>query len=53
MKTDLHLLSYLSEFFLGWKSVEKMQVSLKSDKNNGYFAWRPIYICYHISQNSS
>jgi len=28
------------------KCVEKFQVSLKSDKNNGYFTWRPIYISY-------
>jgi hypothetical protein len=26
------------------KSVEKIQVLLKSDKNNGCFTWRPIYI---------
>jgi hypothetical protein len=26
------------------KSVEKIQVSLKSDMNNGYFTWRLIYI---------
>ena len=25
------------------KSVGEIQVSLKSDKNNGYFIWRPIY----------
>jgi len=25
-----------------WKSVEKIQVSLKYDKDNGYFAWRPL-----------
>jgi len=31
------------------KSVEKIQVSLKSVKNNGYFTWRPIYIFNHIS----
>jgi hypothetical protein len=36
---------YLSIFF---KSVEKIQVSLKSDKNNGYFTWKPMYI-YDIS----
>jgi hypothetical protein len=24
------------------KSVEKIQVSLKSDKNNGSFTWRPV-----------
>jgi hypothetical protein len=30
------------------KYVEKFQVSLKSDKNKGYFTWRPINICDHI-----
>ena len=35
------------------KSVETIQVSLKSDKNNGHFTWRPIYIFYHISHSSS
>ena len=39
------------DFFL--KSVEKIQVPLKSDKNNGYFTWRPIYIFDHISLSSS
>jgi len=34
------------------KSVPKIQVSLKSDKNNRYFTWRPIYIYDHISLNS-
>ena len=34
--------------FLGGKS-EKIQLSLKSDKNNGYFTWRPTYIFDHIS----
>ena len=32
---------------------EKVQVSLKSDKNNGYFTWRPMYIFDHISLSSS
>jgi hypothetical protein len=44
--TDFHGIRYLSIFR---KSVEKIQVSFKSDKNNGYCTWRPIYICYHIS----
>ena len=35
------------------KSVEKLYVSLKSDKNNGYFTWRPIDIFHHTSLNSS
>ena len=26
------------------KSVKKIQIPLKSDKNNGHFKWRPIYI---------
>jgi uncharacterized protein YigE (DUF2233 family) len=33
---------YLSLFVR--KSVEKIQVSLKSGKNNGNFTWRPINI---------
>jgi hypothetical protein len=39
--TDFHEIWYLSIFR---KSAEKIQVSLKSDKNNGHFTWRPIYI---------
>jgi len=35
------------------KSVPKIQVSLKSDKNQEYFTWNPIYIFYHISLISS
>ena len=30
------------------KSVEQIQVSLKSDKNNGHFPWRPINIFYQF-----
>jgi len=30
------------------KSVEKFQVPLKSDKNNGYFTLRPIYIFFYF-----
>jgi len=43
--TDFHEILYLSIFR---KFVEKIQVSLKSDKNNEYFTWRPIYIFDHI-----
>ena len=39
--TDFHEIWYLRIFR---KSVAKIQVSLKSDKNNGYFTWRPICI---------
>jgi hypothetical protein len=28
------------------KTVEKIQVPLKSGKNNGYFTWRPIHIFF-------
>jgi hypothetical protein len=41
---------YLSIFR---KSVEKIQVLLKSDKNNGYFTWLPVYIYDNISLDSS
>jgi len=33
------------------KSVKKIQALLKSEKNNGYFTWRPIYIFWsHLTQ---
>ena len=35
------------------KSVERIQVSLKSDKNNRYFRWRRFYIYDNISLHSS
>jgi hypothetical protein len=35
-----------------WKSVEKIQFSLKCDKNTRYFTWRTLTIC-DISLNSS
>jgi len=43
--TDFHEIWYLKIFR---KSAEKIQVSSKSDKNNGYFTWRLTYIFYHI-----
>lgn len=36
-----------------WKSVTKIQVSLNSDKNNGYLSWSPIQVFEHLSLNSS
>ena len=33
--------------------IEKIQVSLKSNNNNRYFTWRPIYIYGNISLSSS
>jgi hypothetical protein len=40
-KTDFDKILYLRIF---WKSVELIQVSLKSDYSNVYFTWRRIYI---------
>jgi len=39
--TDFHVFWYLS---VSGKSSKKIQVSLKSPKNNGHFTWRPMYI---------
>ena len=35
------------------KSVQKIQVSLKSDMNSGHSTWRRMYICDNISLTSS
>ena len=46
----------LNSFYEIWymsvfrKSVQKIQVSLKSEKNNEYFTWRPIYIFFIITR---
>ena len=34
------------------KYVEKIKVSLKPNKNNGYFTWRAVYIYNRISLSS-
>ena len=47
---DLDEISYLIIFR---KCGEKIQVSLKSDKNNGYFIRRLLHIYDHISPNYS
>ena len=39
--TDFHEIWYIK---ISWKSIEKISVSLKSDKNNGYCTWRAMYI---------
>jgi len=31
------------------KTVENIQVTLKYNKNNGYFTWMPMYICDNTS----
>jgi hypothetical protein len=43
--TDFHEIWYSN---IIWKFVKRIQVSLKSDKNNRYFTWRPT----HISDNN-
>jgi hypothetical protein len=48
-RKDFHEILYLIIFR---KSIEKIQVSSKSDKSNGYLTWRPKYI-YNIAQNCS
>ena len=40
--TDFHEILYLSIFL---KSVEKIQILLKSDKNNGYFSMKTNTNC--------
>ena len=44
LRTDFHEICYAGIFRKKKKSVEEIQVSLQSDKNNGYFTRRPIYI---------
>jgi len=44
MKFDLSILR---------KSVEKIKISLKSDKKSGNLTRRPIYIFYRISLTSA
>jgi hypothetical protein len=49
-RTDFYEIWHLS---ICRKSIQTAQVSLISDKNNGYFTWRPIYIFVQISLSSS
>ena len=46
---DFHEILYLSIFR---KYIEKIEVSLKYDKNNGHFASRTMYIFHQISLSS-
>ena len=43
---DFREIWYLSIFR---NSVEKIKHLLKSDKNNGYFTWRPTYILLYLA----
>jgi hypothetical protein len=51
--------SHMTDFDETWYlrflqiSVQKIQISLKSDKNNKYFTWRRFNIFDDISLNSS
>jgi hypothetical protein len=44
--TNFHEILYLG---LNRKSVDKIQIWLKYDKNSRYFAWRRVHICDNIS----
>jgi hypothetical protein len=48
--TDFHEIWYLRIFH---KSVEEIEVSLKSDKDNGYLTWRPVHNFDHFWPSSS
>jgi len=50
--TDFYEIWYL-RIFRKKKTVEKIEVTLKSVKNNGYCTARPVYIFYHILLSSS
>ena len=47
---DFHEIWYLN---ILQKSAQKIQVTLKCDKNNRYFTWRPMYIDDSFFLNSS
>jgi hypothetical protein len=51
---SLHSMNFDKMRHMGivWKSVEKIQVPLKFDKNNGNFTWRLLYI-YDVTCHSS
>jgi hypothetical protein len=51
--TRLPLGGFLRNLSTYRKSIEKSEVWLKSDKNNGYFTWRPVYISDNMSLNCS
>ena len=48
--TDFHEIWYLNIFL---EKLEKIQVSLKLDKKNEHFSWRPLDIFDHILLISS
>jgi hypothetical protein len=41
------------KFYIWALPVEKIQVSLKSDKNNRHFTWSSMYVCDNVSLKSS
>jgi len=45
--TDVHEIWHFNTFR---KSAQKIQVSLTTEKNKGYFTQRPIYIFYHLTR---
>jgi hypothetical protein len=47
--TNFHEIWYLKVFR---KSLEKIRLPIRTDKNNGCFAWRPMQLCDRISLSS-
>jgi hypothetical protein len=50
---DVFWWNLILDFSFFRKSVQKIQVSLKSDENNVYFTWRCFHIYYSLSLNYS
>ena len=46
---QIFMKNWYSGIFRNKKTVQKTQVTLKSNKNNGYITWRPRYNFYYIS----
>ena len=45
--------NFVFEYFFFLKSVEKIQITWKSNNSDGYFTWGPICVSDHIPVNSS
>jgi len=50
-RLPLDAFSWIRNIF--WRSLQEIQVSLQSDKNGGYFTWRPIQRVWSYLAHSS
>jgi hypothetical protein len=50
---DIYVFMKFGTLILKRKYFEKNQVSLKSEKNNRYFAWKSMYVYENITLNFS